>query len=89
MNAVADVVVVGGGIAALLSPLGWRAEGWAWSFSEPTLDYPDRVRGETIMPWGVKKRALWASTRYCWMPVLASRRYGRSTRRTPINRQRS
>ena len=40
MNAVADVVVVGGGIAALPSPLGWLAEGWASSLSNPRWTIP-------------------------------------------------
>ncbi len=55
MNAVADVVVVGGGIAGASLAFGLASRGLGVVVLEPTLDYPDRVRGEAIMPWGVKE----------------------------------
>ena len=55
MNAVADVVVVGGGIAGASLAFGLASGGLGVVALEPTLDYPDRVRGEAIMPWGVKE----------------------------------
>jgi 2-polyprenyl-6-methoxyphenol hydroxylase-like FAD-dependent oxidoreductase len=39
----------------LLSPLGWRAKDWPFTVLEATLEYPDRVRGEAIMPWGARE----------------------------------
>ena len=59
MNAVADVVVVGGGIAGASLAFGLASQGLAVTVLEHTLEYPDRVRGEAMMPWGVKEaRAL-------------------------------
>ncbi len=48
-----DVVVVGGGIAGSSLAYALAREGLAVTVLEATLDYEDRVRGETMVPWGV------------------------------------
>jgi 2-polyprenyl-6-methoxyphenol hydroxylase-like FAD-dependent oxidoreductase len=48
-----DVVVVGGGIAGSSLACALAREGLAVSVLEASLEYEDRVRGESMMPWGV------------------------------------
>ena len=49
------MVVVGGGIVGASLAFGLASGGLGVVALEPTLDYPDRVPGEAIMPWGVKE----------------------------------
>ena len=53
----ADVVVVGGGIggASLASTLA--REGLGVTVLEATVEYPDRVRGESMHAWGLLRGA--------------------------------
>jgi 2-polyprenyl-6-methoxyphenol hydroxylase-like FAD-dependent oxidoreductase len=48
-----DVVVVGGGIAGSSLAFALAREGLAVAVLEESLEYEDRVRGETMVPWGV------------------------------------
>jgi menaquinone-9 beta-reductase len=50
-----DVVVVGGGIAGGSLAVALAREGLGVIVLEPTLEHPDRVQGENLMPWGVKE----------------------------------
>jgi 2-polyprenyl-6-methoxyphenol hydroxylase-like FAD-dependent oxidoreductase len=54
-----DVVVVGGGIAGSSLAYALGREGVAVAVLEASLEYEDRVRGESMVPWGVDEaRAL-------------------------------
>lgn len=54
-----DIVVVGGGIAGASLAMGLAGEGLAVAVLEASLKYEDRVRGESMVPWGVAEaRAL-------------------------------
>ncbi|HEY8216189.1 MAG TPA: FAD-dependent monooxygenase [Acidimicrobiia bacterium] len=54
-----DVVIVGGGIAGSALAAALAREGLGVVVLEATDEYEDRVRGETMMPWGVAEaRAL-------------------------------
>lgn len=50
---VADVVVVGGGIAGSSLAYGLASEGLGVVVLEATKEFPDRVRGESMHVWGV------------------------------------
>jgi 2-polyprenyl-6-methoxyphenol hydroxylase-like FAD-dependent oxidoreductase len=52
---VSDVVVVGGGIGGASLAFALAREGLGVTLLEATAEYSDRVRGETIMPWGVQE----------------------------------
>jgi 2-polyprenyl-6-methoxyphenol hydroxylase-like FAD-dependent oxidoreductase len=53
-----DVVVVGGGIAGASLARALAQEGLGVTVLEATVEFPDRVRGETMVPWGVKEARL-------------------------------
>lgn len=54
-----DVVVVGGGIAGSSLAFALAREGVAVAVLEASVEYEDRVRGESMVPWGVDEaRAL-------------------------------
>ena len=55
MTDVADVVVVGGGIGGASLAYALAREGLGVIVLEATTEYEDRVRGETMTPWGVKE----------------------------------
>lgn len=50
---IADVVVVGGGIGGASLACALAREGLGVTVLEATVDYPDRVRGESMHAWGV------------------------------------
>jgi 2-polyprenyl-6-methoxyphenol hydroxylase-like FAD-dependent oxidoreductase len=55
----ADVVIVGGGIAGGALATALARDGLGVTVLEASEEYEDRVRGETMMPWGVAEaRAL-------------------------------
>jgi menaquinone-9 beta-reductase len=51
--AVADVVVVGGGIGGASLAYALAQGGLGVTVLEASTEYPDRVRGECMVPWGV------------------------------------
>jgi 2-polyprenyl-6-methoxyphenol hydroxylase-like FAD-dependent oxidoreductase len=53
MADVADVVVIGGGIGGASLAYGLAVGGLGVVVLEATVEYRDRVRGESMMPWGV------------------------------------
>jgi len=55
MTDVADVVVVGGGIGGASLACALARAGLGVTVLEATTEYEDRVRGETMTPWGVKE----------------------------------
>ena len=58
MTAAVDVVVIGGGIAGASLARGLAAGGLGVTVLEATLEFPDRVRGESMQAWGVKESRL-------------------------------
>ncbi len=55
MAGVSDVVIVGGGIAGSSLAYALASAGRQVTVLESSDEYEDRVRGESIMPWGVKE----------------------------------
>lgn len=55
MDEVSDVVIVGGGIAGSALAYALASAGRTVTVLESSVEYEDRVRGETMMPWGVKE----------------------------------
>jgi menaquinone-9 beta-reductase len=55
MGDVSDVVIVGGGIAGSSLAYALAMQGLSVTILESSLEYEDRVRGESMMPWGVKE----------------------------------
>ena len=49
----ADVVIVGGGIGGAALGRALAEAGLGVTVLEATETYPDRVRGESMQPWGV------------------------------------
>ncbi len=58
MTAGVDVVVIGGGIAGASLARGLAAAGLGVTVLEATVEFPDRVRGESMQAWGVKESRL-------------------------------
>ena len=58
MTAGMDVVVIGGGIAGASLAGALAREGLAVAVLESTVEFPDRVRGESMQAWGVKEARL-------------------------------
>jgi 2-polyprenyl-6-methoxyphenol hydroxylase-like FAD-dependent oxidoreductase len=52
---VSDVIIVGGGIAGSSLAYALASAGRSVTVLESSVEYEDRVRGETLMPWGVKE----------------------------------
>lgn len=50
-----DVAIVGGGIAGASLAAALAADGLAVTVLEASEEYRDRVRGESMVPWGVKE----------------------------------
>ena len=55
MGDVSDVVIVGGGIAGASLAYALATQGLDVTVLESSLEYEDRVRGEALLPWGVKE----------------------------------
>ena len=55
MGDVSDVVIVGGGIAGSALAYALASAGRSVTVLESSVEYEDRVRGEAMMPWGVKE----------------------------------
>jgi 2-polyprenyl-6-methoxyphenol hydroxylase-like FAD-dependent oxidoreductase len=55
MTTAVDVVVVGGGIAGASLARALGGEGLGVTVLEATTEFPDRVRGESMQPWGVSE----------------------------------
>jgi menaquinone-9 beta-reductase len=55
MNDVSDVLIVGGGIAGSSLAYALASAGQSVTVLESSVEYEDRVRGESVMPWGVKE----------------------------------
>ena len=53
MKSEAEYVIVGGGIAGLALGVVLAGDGHDVVVLEASLEYEDRVRGESIQPWGV------------------------------------
>ena len=49
---ISDVVIVGGGIAGSSLAYALASAGRRVTVLESSVEYEDRVRGETVMPWG-------------------------------------
>ncbi len=58
MTEAVDIVVIGGGIAGASLARALAQEGLGVTVLEATAEFPDRVRGETMVPWGVKEARL-------------------------------
>jgi 2-polyprenyl-6-methoxyphenol hydroxylase-like FAD-dependent oxidoreductase len=52
---VLDVVIVGGGIAGASLAYALASAGRGVTVLESSVEYEDRVRGESMMPWGVRE----------------------------------
>jgi 2-polyprenyl-6-methoxyphenol hydroxylase-like FAD-dependent oxidoreductase len=52
---VSDVVIVGGGIAGSSLAFALASAGRTVTVLESSVEFEDRVRGESMMPWGVKE----------------------------------
>jgi 2-polyprenyl-6-methoxyphenol hydroxylase-like FAD-dependent oxidoreductase len=52
---VSDVVIVGGGIAGSSLAYALASAGRTVTVLESSMEYQDRVRGEAMMPWGVRE----------------------------------
>src|SRR5262245_15880660 len=50
-----DVVIVGGGIGGGALAYGLASAGLGVTVLEASVEYPDRVRGESMHLWGVKE----------------------------------
>ena len=55
MGDVSDVVIVGGGIAGSALAYALASQGLGVTVLESSTEYEDRVRGESMMPWGVRE----------------------------------
>ncbi len=55
MGDVSDVVIVGGGIAGSSLAYALASAGRSVTVLESSAEFEDRVRGESMMPWGVKE----------------------------------
>ena len=55
MGDVSDVVIVGGGIAGSSLAYGLASQGLGVTVLESSTEFVDRVRGEAMLPWGVKE----------------------------------
>jgi 2-polyprenyl-6-methoxyphenol hydroxylase-like FAD-dependent oxidoreductase len=55
MAEVSDVVIVGGGIAGSSLAYGLASHGLGVTILESSAEFTDRVRGEAMVPWGVKE----------------------------------
>jgi len=55
MSDVSDAVIVGGGIAGSALAFALASAGRNVTVLESSTEYEDRVRGESLMPWGVKE----------------------------------
>src|SRR2546423_13347320 len=53
MGSEAEIVIVGGGIAGLSLASALARDGHRVTVLEASLEYEDRVRGESMLPWGV------------------------------------
>ena len=51
----ADVVIVGGGIAGSALAYALASAGRTVTVLESSVEYSDRVRGESMLPWGVRE----------------------------------
>ena len=67
-----DVVIVGGGIGGSALATALARDGLDVVMLEASVEYEDRVRGESMLPWGVAKRASSASNRRCSTRVRMS-----------------
>ena len=52
MGGISDVAIVGGGIAGSSLAYALASAGRRVTVLESSVEYEDRVRGETVMPWG-------------------------------------
>ena len=57
MESQADYVIVGGGIAGLALGAVLAGDGARVVVFEASVEYEDRVRGESMLPWGVVEAA--------------------------------
>lgn len=55
MGEISDLVIVGGGIAGSALAYSLASAGLSVTVLESSTEYQDRVRGEAMMPWGVKE----------------------------------
>ncbi len=55
MDDVSDVLIVGGGIAGSALACALASAGRSVTVLESSVEYEDHVRGESLMPWGVKE----------------------------------
>jgi len=53
MESRAEIVIVGGGIGGMSLASALARDGKAVTVLEASSEYEDRVRGESLMPWGV------------------------------------
>lgn len=81
MTDVADVVVVGGSIGGASLAYALARAGLGVTVLEATTEYEDRVRGETMTPWGVKEARDLGVKTSCSTPGPTSPPCGSSTPR--------
>jgi 2-polyprenyl-6-methoxyphenol hydroxylase-like FAD-dependent oxidoreductase len=55
MSDVSDVVIIGGGIGGASLAYALASEGLGVTVLESSLEFPDRVRGESMQAWGVQE----------------------------------
>ncbi len=55
MAVASDVVIVGGGIAGASLACALARDGLGVTLLEASVEYQDRVRGESMVPWGVRE----------------------------------
>ncbi len=74
-----DLIVIGGGIAGASFARSMALSGCSVLLLEREIRFRERLRGEGMHPWGVRKRVVSASTTGCWRAVAIIRGGGRST----------
>src|SRR3954454_14184459 len=81
---VTDVVVVGGGIGGASLAYALAGAGLGVTVLDATEQFPDRVRGESLVVWGVAKARRLRARTYCTPPARTPLPPGSGTRRASV-----